>query len=338
MEDGLNLVQDRKEKLRTVLMKRPQERTDDDIDDILTIVEDNEFLKQFKNSNKLRELCRYMMLQHFGARQTIFEQDDEGDCFYIIYSGRVSVYVNDKAVAELNKGKYFGELALIYGEKRSATIIAVEPSDLIVLDKIMYDKVIKGLQMDQIDNITEFFEFFPLFHDLDRKYLLKIATKVIYKTLPTNTIIIRQGDYSKSIYFIKTGKVKLLKKIDFKTEGLEDMQNCIKDPDEHDYEEGLVESKLLEIDELGIGDCFGDYSLIKKEPIDHSVVTYIPTEIFILDQHDFNDLDERIKREFEEYQKAYPNDEEIRRAYFEMKKWEKFKEDLIYDVISVKKK
>jgi len=306
MEEGLNLVQDRKEKLATVLRKQPKDRTADDIDDILTIVEDNEFLKQFKNSKALRELCRYMMLQHFNARDTIFEQDAEGDCFYIIYSGRVSVYVNEKVVAELNKGKYFGELSLIFGDKRSATIMAVEPSDLIVLDKMMYDKVIKSLQMDQIANITEFFEFFPLFHDLDRKYLLKIATKVIYKTLPTNTIIIRQGDFSKSIYFIKTGKVKLLKKIDFRTEGISDMENCIKDPDDEDYDKGEVESKLLEIDELGIGDCFGDYSLIRKEPIQHSVVTYIPTEIFILDQHDFSDLDDRIKEEFEAYQKEYP--------------------------------
>lgn len=185
----MNLVQDRKEKLRTVLMKRPQERTEDDIDDILTIVEDNEFLKQFKDSNKLRELWKYMMLVHFGARKTVFEQDEPGDWFYIIYSGRVCIYSCEKAVAELNKGKSFGELALIYGAPRSATVIAVEPSDLIVLDKYTYDRIIKGLQLDQIESITEFFEFFPLFHDLDRKYLLNIATKVIYKILPTNTII-----------------------------------------------------------------------------------------------------------------------------------------------------
>lgn len=75
----MSLVQDRKEKLRAVLLKRPQERTEDDLDDILTIVEDNEFLKQFKDSNKLRELCKYMMLVHFGANKTIFEQDEAGD-------------------------------------------------------------------------------------------------------------------------------------------------------------------------------------------------------------------------------------------------------------------
>lgn len=243
----------------------------------------------------------------------------------------------------MNKGKSFGELALIYAAPRSATIIAIEPSDLIVLDRYTYDKIIKGLQLDQIDSITEFFEFFPLFHDLDRKYLLNIATKVIYKILPTNTIIIRQGDFSKSIYFIKTGKVKLLKKVDFKTcedgdfDEIDMSQKLVEDPTEDDYDKGYVESKLLEIDELGIGDCFGDYSLIRKQPIEHSVVTFIPTEIFILDQHDFNSLDKRIITEFEEYQKEYPSDKEIRHSYFEMKKWEKYKEELIGNILESKR-
>ena len=233
---------------------------------------------------------------------------------------------------------------MIYGEPRSATIVAIEPSDLIVLDKFTYDKIIKGHQLDQIDSITEFFEFFPLFHDLDRTDLLKIATKVIYKILPTNTIIIRQGDYSKSIYFIKTGKVKLLKKVDFKTcedddyDDAELAKRLIEDPTQEDEEREMVESKLLEIDELGIGDCFGDSSLIHKMPIEYSVVTFIPTEIFILDQHDFNELDKRIINEFKDYLKTYPCDKEIRRSYFEMKKWEKYKQDLMNIIVDSKQK
>ena len=39
MEDGLNIIQDRKEKLKIVLQKGPKERSKEDIDDILTIVE-----------------------------------------------------------------------------------------------------------------------------------------------------------------------------------------------------------------------------------------------------------------------------------------------------------
>jgi CRP-like cAMP-binding protein len=134
------------------------------------------------------------------ARETLFEQGDEGDTFYIIYTGKVSVYINQvnevsgetnrKIVAELNQGKSFGELSLLNNEKRSATIIAIEPTDLIVLDQNTYDRIVKGVQLNQIDSITEFFEYFPLFHSLSRKVLLDVATKVMHKRLPTNTIII----------------------------------------------------------------------------------------------------------------------------------------------------
>ena len=51
----------------------------------------------------------------------------------------------------------------MYGEKWSATVIAIEPTDLIVLDKIIYDRIIKGTQQSHIDAITEFFEYFPHF-------------------------------------------------------------------------------------------------------------------------------------------------------------------------------
>ena len=34
-----------------------------------------------------------MRMKSYGVRQSVFEQGDEGDAFYIIFSGRVSVYV-----------------------------------------------------------------------------------------------------------------------------------------------------------------------------------------------------------------------------------------------------
>ena len=49
----------------------------------------------------------------------------------------------------------------------------------------------------------------------------------------------------------------------------------------------LVESKLLEVDELHNGDFFGDDCVILKRQINHSLVTAMPTEILTLDAHDF---------------------------------------------------
>jgi hypothetical protein len=71
----------------------------------------------------------------------------------------------------------------------------------------------------------------------------------------------------------------------------ESLEFLIDDPTEEDYELELVESKLLEIDDLSNGDVFADDSILYKFPIKHSVVTYIPSEIFMLDMHDFLKLD-----------------------------------------------
>ena len=57
---------------------------------------------------------------------------------------------------------------------------------------------------------------------------------------------------------------------------------------------GQVQSKLLEIDELSNGDTFGDEAVPFKLPIKHSIVTMIPSEIFMLDGHDFLNLDKVI--------------------------------------------
>lgn len=94
-----------------------------------------------------------MTLQNVPFRGRIFNINDSGDCFYIILSGSVGIWVNDESshveslvkVADLGPGDYFGELALLYDHPRSAAAIALLPSELIVLSKDVYDKVIKNV-------------------------------------------------------------------------------------------------------------------------------------------------------------------------------------------------
>jgi len=47
---------------------------------------------------------------------------DEGDNFYVIDSGEVDVFVNNQNVLTIPCGGSFGELALIYGTPRAATV------------------------------------------------------------------------------------------------------------------------------------------------------------------------------------------------------------------------
>ncbi|TRY97328.1 hypothetical protein DNTS_020612 [Danionella cerebrum] len=58
------------------------------------------------------------------AGETVIQQGDEGDNFYVIDQGEVDVYVNGEWVTSIGEGGSFGELALIYGTPRAATVKA----------------------------------------------------------------------------------------------------------------------------------------------------------------------------------------------------------------------
>ena len=86
-----------------------------------------------------------------------------------------------------------------------------------------------------------------------------------------------------------------------------DINFLIQDPVMEDYEKHNVESKLLEIDELTSGDCFADYASILRESIKYSVITIIPTEVFILQITDFMAiLKEKFAEAFLNFSKVTP--------------------------------
>lgn len=74
-------------------------------------------------------------------RQTIlFSEGDHSDSFYVIVSGKVSVGINDEEGREvilsiLGPGEYFGEMALMDGEPRSAFVMTKDQSRLLMISK-----------------------------------------------------------------------------------------------------------------------------------------------------------------------------------------------------------
>lgn len=111
-----------------------------------------DFLKQiplFDNQtpNTLAQIADQMMVHRAKPGDTIIRQGDPGDLFYLIRSGTVEVRIHDgrqeKTVATLTEGQYFGEAALITNEPRNATVIAKEESVFYALDKQNFHTVLK---------------------------------------------------------------------------------------------------------------------------------------------------------------------------------------------------
>lgn len=76
--------------------------------------------------------------------EIIIRQGDEGDNFYIIDEGEVEVFVNNQLVTVIGEGCSFGELALIYGTPRAATVKSKTDCKLWAIDRDTYRRILMG--------------------------------------------------------------------------------------------------------------------------------------------------------------------------------------------------
>ena len=84
----------------------------------------------------------------FEGNELICKAGDPGDKMYIIINGEVKVVVtsedgDENLIAKLGTGDYFGEMALLTGEPRSASVITTEPSEMFILNQADFDVVIE---------------------------------------------------------------------------------------------------------------------------------------------------------------------------------------------------
>jgi CRP-like cAMP-binding protein len=84
----------------------------------------------------------------FPAETLIIKEGDPGDCLYLLKSGRVKVFARNEETDQeiilsyLESGDHFGEMALISGDPRSASILSVTDVDLWKLDKEIFDTLL----------------------------------------------------------------------------------------------------------------------------------------------------------------------------------------------------
>jgi small-conductance mechanosensitive channel len=95
---------------------------------------------------ELRQLIEVGYRKRLMPFDILFEEGDPGDTFYIILSGKVEVYVAkiNKHLTTLNAGKFLGELALMLGIPRTATVRAVEETILFAINKQGFEKILQG--------------------------------------------------------------------------------------------------------------------------------------------------------------------------------------------------
>ncbi len=84
---------------------------------------------------QLEAVLFYMLMVDYEKETVICTEDDPGDALYIIYKGKVRITKKgwEKPVATLKEADFFGEMSLLFGQPRSATVTTIEPCLLFVL-------------------------------------------------------------------------------------------------------------------------------------------------------------------------------------------------------------
>lgn len=110
------------------------------------------------SAQELENITAISQEKNFVQGQDIFSRSEDATAFYVVIMGTVKLIVNSQTGDEiqfktLGTGSHFGEMPFIDGEKRSATVQAVEPSLLI---EIPYSKL-KGLLDSDLSMASKFY-------------------------------------------------------------------------------------------------------------------------------------------------------------------------------------
>lgn len=95
-------------------------------------------------TRQLGHLASVLQEQVQPAGSMIFSQGDAGDALFLIVSGKVEVLQGGKRLKVLHDADFFGELAILTGDVRSASIRAVTDCLLLRLERSDFHQVLAG--------------------------------------------------------------------------------------------------------------------------------------------------------------------------------------------------
>jgi CRP-like cAMP-binding protein/thioredoxin reductase/Fe-S-cluster-containing dehydrogenase component len=179
------------------------------------------FAKVFSSLPLFRELAapqrREMLidstLHEMNSGDVVFEKNDYTDSFWSIVSGAVEIEVNPSRLLTLGVGDFFGEMGLISGRRRTATVRAATNGTLLletprrqILKLIASVPAIKR-SLDEVFMLRALQT--SIFPEVDRSFLEALVRKVSMKNFKKGDVLFNEGDIGDLLYVIRKGSVKI---------------------------------------------------------------------------------------------------------------------------------
>ena len=237
--------------------------------------------------HELQDELRWVAL---SEGETLFHEGDTVDAFFFLTSGLLEVTTiqedqdgnpaNDRLVlAQIGPGSTIGEMQILTGGVRSATVSAVEPSGLVKFPKEAFDtflakdqNVVDALAKTIMPRLyrNQMVDVLPkLFGELDGEMLRDLESKMTWRSLRRGDLLCYQGEPSDSFYIIISGRMQVL----------------ITD----------ASGRSRPVAEMSQGESVGEMGVFTGEPRSATIIASRDSELL-----------EFSREEFEEFTRRYP--------------------------------
>ncbi|ORX62918.1 cAMP dependent protein kinase regulatory subunit [Hesseltinella vesiculosa] len=164
------------------------------------------FLFRHLDEMQYQDVIHAMTEKPVASGETVIQQGDVGDFFYIVESGQLSCTIDDRWVTDYQASGSFGELALMYNSPRAATIVAKTDCMLWALDRVMFRRILMEHTSAKRRMYESFLTNVPILASLAAYERYKIADALESVTFEEGETVIEQGSVGNNFYLIESGE------------------------------------------------------------------------------------------------------------------------------------
>jgi len=105
---------------------------------------------------ELKVIARSFKELKYESGDVIVRKGETGVGFYLIVDGTVEVRADGRVLSKLGPGQFFGEMALLDGQPRSADVVATEPSRCLAMSSWSFNGIVSEHPKIALKMLQEF--------------------------------------------------------------------------------------------------------------------------------------------------------------------------------------
>ncbi|XP_054603925.1 cGMP-dependent protein kinase 2 [Nothobranchius furzeri] len=179
---------------------------------IVKAIQKNDFLSRL-DDEQIAMMVDLLRASKFKPGEEVIREGSEGDSMYIVADGDLIVTQAGRDLRTLGKGDVFGELAILYNCKRTATVKAKTSVHVWCMERQTYRTIITNKSKKKREQLMGFLKTSRTLKDLNDIQLSKIIDSMEEVKFQDKDAIVREGTEGNTFYIILKGEVLVTKNV-----------------------------------------------------------------------------------------------------------------------------